>query len=311
MEKMVLGKEALDRAGAFIETKGRPLEKARFHYHFRGGPAGDVMAELKKFQNRDGGFGKALEPDVRALESSALCTSVAFQLIREIRTDASDAMASTAIGYLLDTFDNTGIVWRIIPETTGNSPHPPWWEQEGLAERFNNFSLNPTAELLGYLYQYGKDVVPQDRLLTIWDRVLSCLSDLEKIEMHDFFCCKRLIETEGLDAKLKTQLVDNIQRLVMSTISLESAEWSEYGLQPVQVANSPDSPFFEAVRDVVAENLDYDIRTQQEDGSWAANFSWLGMYPDEFEKVKLEWAGVQAVEKLITLKNYARIQGVA
>ncbi len=311
MGELILGKEALDRARAFIETKGRPLEKARFHYHFQGGPAAAVMTELKKFQNRDGGFGQALEPDLRAPESSALATSVAFQLLREIGADASDAMASAAIGYLLDTFDNTGMVWRIIPGTAGNSPHPPWWEQEGLAERFGNFSLNPTAELSGYLYQYGRDVMPQEQLLTLWSKILSFLGDLEKIEMHDFLCCKRLIETEGLDAKLKTQLVDNIQRLVMSTISLESSEWSEYGLQPVQVADSPDSPFFEAVRDAVAENLDYDIRTQQADGSWAANFSWLGTYPDEFEKVKLEWAGVQAVEKLIALKKYGRIQGVA
>jgi len=308
--KMILSRGSLKNARAFIEAKARPLEKARLHYHFDGGLATDVVEELAKFQNSDGGFGNALEPDLRTPESSALATSIAFQLFREIDLGTSDAMAPSGARYLVDTFDDVRMTWRIIPKTAENSPHAPWWGQAGREENFNIFSLNPTAELLGYLFEYGKDVVPPDQLLTIWRKILSHLGNLDKIEMHDFLCCKRLAETTGLDAGLKAQLIDNLRRLLENTISLQSSQWLKYGLRPIQVADSPKSPFFESLRDAVMENLDFEVKTQQENGSWVPTWSWGDNYPDVWEKAKIEWSGALTVEKLIVLKRYGRIEGM-
>jgi hypothetical protein len=41
----------------------------------------------------------------------------------------------------------------------------------------------------------------------------------------------------------------------------------------------------------VEENLDYEIITQQEDGSWPATWSWGDNYPDVWSKVKINWFG--------------------
>ena len=46
------------------------------------------------------------------------------------------------------------LTWRIIPVSATDSPHAPWWNQASLAEAFNSFRLNPTAELLGYFYEH-------------------------------------------------------------------------------------------------------------------------------------------------------------
>nr|HMN27151.1 hypothetical protein [Caldilineaceae bacterium] len=59
-------------AQRYLSQFGRPLDQERFHLFFAGGSAQAVLAELAKFQNEDGGFGHALEPDMRAAASSAL-----------------------------------------------------------------------------------------------------------------------------------------------------------------------------------------------------------------------------------------------
>jgi hypothetical protein len=307
---MMLSKMAFVRGLRFIEEKGRPLEVARMRFHFEAAPAKDVVAELQKFQNKDGGFGKALEPDLRAPESSALGTSIAFQILREIGGEAGDDLTSAAIQYLLRTFDHKSMTWRIIPQEAEKSPHAPWWTQAGLEEGFNAFLLNPTAELLGYLFDYGQDI-PQALLSSLSDEILVRLGALDKIEMHDFLCCKRLAETENLDASFKARLLDNLARLLDRAVSREPSQWAGYSLRPLQVADRPQSSFFEALRDVIVENLDYEISAHQEDGSWAPTWSWGDKFPDEWEKAKLDWAGVLTVEKLLTLKRYGRIAGLA
>jgi hypothetical protein len=309
-KNIMLSKNAFERSRKFIEEKGRPLEAARLRFHFDRVPARQVVAELEKFQNDDGGFGKALEPDLRTPESSALGTSIAFQIFREIGRDAAEGIASSAIRYLLNSFDDKKMVWRIVPTAAEKSPHAPWWTQAGLEKSFNAFLLNPTAELLGSLFDYRKDV-PQALLSSLSDEILVRLGALDKIEMHDFLCCKRLAETENLAASFKVKLVDHLARLLDGVVSREPSQWAMYGLKPLQVADRPQSPFFEMLRDVIAENLDYELATQQEDGSWPVTWSWGDTFPDDWEKAKVEWAGVLTVEKLLTLKRYGRIEGLA
>ena len=62
----------------------RPLEQQLYRYHFDGGTAAEVITELARFQNADGGFGHGLEPDLRLAGSSVIATTVALQRCREI-----------------------------------------------------------------------------------------------------------------------------------------------------------------------------------------------------------------------------------
>src|SRR5215510_6949861 len=138
---MLLTKSAFERGKQFIKTQRRPLDVARLHFHFEGGPASAVFAELKKLQNVDGGFGHALETDLRAPESSAVCTSIAFHILRDVG-EKSQNLSGPAIQYLLRTFEGDKFRWRIIPKEVENSPHAPWWSQDGLEESFAGFAFN-------------------------------------------------------------------------------------------------------------------------------------------------------------------------
>ena len=50
------------RIAAFLKGQARPLEQKLYAYHVEGGALTDVLGELARFQNSDGGFGHALVP---------------------------------------------------------------------------------------------------------------------------------------------------------------------------------------------------------------------------------------------------------
>ena len=59
------GEERLGRAREFIWRNGRLLDRHLFACLFDGGQREPVLAALRAYQNADGGFGNALEPDKR------------------------------------------------------------------------------------------------------------------------------------------------------------------------------------------------------------------------------------------------------
>lgn len=76
--------ESFDQARHFIKTQARPLDRALFEHRFEGAPAETVLSQLALFQNADGGFGRALEPDLRTPSSSALATGIGLRLLKEL-----------------------------------------------------------------------------------------------------------------------------------------------------------------------------------------------------------------------------------
>ena len=105
MTAIMLSKEAFEASRRFVETTARPLEIARLSCHFEGASDESVLAALGEYRNADGGFGHALEPDLRANESSALCTSIAFQVLRSTQARPDEAFVRASINYFLETMD--------------------------------------------------------------------------------------------------------------------------------------------------------------------------------------------------------------
>ena len=306
----MLSGDAFRRAREFVESRARPVDVAHMRFHFDSAPANVVAEELGKYQNVDGGVASAFALDITAPESSALATSGAFQYLREIGPGLFEAMASKAVRYLVDTFDRDNGVWRIIPDSVEDSPHAPWWNRSGLEQAFGSFKLNPTAEILGYLYDW-RESLAEPLIERLSPEVLDRLGGLEEIEMHDFLCCKRLAGTEGLEPEFSATLLAHLLRLLPTTVSTDSSQWAAYVLQPLQVADSTDSHFYEHLSEAVEENLDYMVATQEDDGSWSPAWNWGGQFPDEWEVAKVEGVGQLTVENLLVLKEYGRIEGVA
>jgi len=308
-KQMKLNRNAFDLALNFVEAKGRSLEGARLKYHFHDGPLDNVVKSLQSFQNDDGGFGNAIEPDLRAPESSVTGTSVAFQIMRECDLTGFGKMPADAVEYLLNTFDESKLMWRSIPKSADDSPRAPWWNQKDREDVFDFFSLNPTAEILGYLYDYKKQT-PTGMLSQVTDRVVNHLSGLDRIEMHELICCHHLVNARALPEDIRDRIREKLKELTVGTIECDPTQWKGYSLRPLYVVDRPESPFMVGLEEAVAKNLDYEIESQNDDGSWTPTWTWGSAFPDIWEVACQEWSGVITLEKLLILQRFGRISGI-
>ncbi len=309
MTKTLLTHKSFESSRHFLESQARPLETALFRHYFDGASITPVLDALTSFQNPDGGFGHALEPDLRTNDSSALCTSVAFQILRSIHASASESLVKSGVAYLLSTLNRQTGHWQIISSSAGQSPHAPWWDTTGREQEFASFSLNPTAELLGYLYDY-LDETYREILLSLTEHVLSYLAGQDKIIMHDLLCCLRLLQTESLPLEFRQPLRQKLAQLIDGALTYDPSQWKNYGLRPLQVIDDPASLFMPGREGVVEANLDYEISTQNEDGSWSPNWTWSDLFPEVWPTACREWSGVITLDKLLILKHFHRIEGM-
>lgn len=307
----LLSRERYAQARKYLLSSARPLEAAVFRYRFEESTAEAVFAELAKYQNSDGGFGKALEPDLRSPASSPLATTAGLQRLRMLNAPAQNPLVYGAIHYLVTAYDPAYQSWPLVPPASEAAPHAPWWNQEGLADRFGNFAVNPRAEVLGYLHEFADESDAQAATLrdTLTPIVFQdLLQRTESLSGDAFMCCQRLVESPGLPNNMAVDLQRWLLRMAGSAVATDPATWNGYVLQPLQVAPNRTAPMGIPLAHVLPANLDFVIDGQTEDGSWAPSWSWLGAYPKDWALSEREWRGVLTLERLEWLHAYDRIQ---
>jgi hypothetical protein len=80
-----LTKDAFAAAERYMDLHARLIDRLRFAHRFRGGPTGPVLSVLRGYQNPDGGFGNAIEPDLRGSVGQPQGVEMAFWVL-EIST---------------------------------------------------------------------------------------------------------------------------------------------------------------------------------------------------------------------------------
>jgi hypothetical protein len=75
----------IDHAAAenFIWSAARLVDRHRYSVLFADGPAELVVEALRGYRNPDGGFGHALEPDLRCPASQPAPTLYALEILNE------------------------------------------------------------------------------------------------------------------------------------------------------------------------------------------------------------------------------------
>ncbi len=305
---MKLSSASLKRAIAFIRNEGRPLEKAMVHHLFDGGPKNRILEELVKFQNPDGGFGNALEPDLRSSESSALCTSFALELFADLNVTCGEPMIKKAIEFLMRTYDRDNHVWRIIPETAEASPHAPWWNNNRLEETFGNFLANPRANICGYLFHYH-ELTSKDFRTDLLTRILAHMeTEEDKVSGDTLLCYLSLSQCNNLPMDASALLKQKLVQMIPASIETDNTKWGEYCLKPTWAVKSPHSPYHHLIAEAIDKNLDYEIQNQEEDGSWKPFWNWAGAYPQDWQSAEREWRGKITLDVLRVLAAFGKME---
>ena len=116
----------LDAAERFIWTNARLIERHRFAHLFKGAPPEPVVEAVRPYQNPDGGFGNALEPDLRTPTSQPIAVNSALEDLDEAGA-FGDPMVERACDWLVTIRHPDGGVPFVLP-TAAPHPRAPWWE---------------------------------------------------------------------------------------------------------------------------------------------------------------------------------------
>lgn len=305
----ILSREAFGRAADYLRNEARPLEQALFAYDFEGGGRTAVLAALVPYQNGDGGFGRALEPDMRAEASSVVATTVALDILRRVGATEETSGLPAALVYLMDNYNVETGRWPIISPAVEDAPHAPWWEFAASAANFRDFWANPRASVVGYLWQFRKLVPSPFVEVTLRSAATDLLTYAQTMEMHDLLCYVDLLATEDLPGEMRENMIDKLRRVVARSVVMDPAGWNDYNLKPLTVVHSPQSELAAAVPPATLDaNLDYLIDAQAPDGTWPPNWSWEFVNAGAWAAAEREWRGVLTLRNLATLRAFGRIE---
>jgi len=295
----------------WIYRNARPLDLARWQYHFEGGSKEAVVNCLTAYQNVDGGFGHALEADAWNPNSSPIQTFHALEILREIGfTDREHKLVQGILSYLSSGKDMEGDVWFDNIPSNNEYPHAPWW-QVG-SESLSHDRFNPTAGLAGFVLCYGeKDCRRYEQCLQIAKDGLAYLLQTKTINMHVLMCfiamleyCEQAELTDSIDLVV---LKHRLGELVRETITMDTDSWAtSYVCKPSNFLNSPDSPFFSEIKEVAEFEADFIENNRNHEGVWEVTWGW-GNYPDEWAISKTWWKGHIAIKNMLYLKNFNKI----
>lgn len=294
---MKLSRNGFIRARNFIMNNARPLDQSLFRYHFENGSKEDVMEELSKFQNPDGGFGHGIEPDLRLSASSPFATSVGLQYYIEANGDAESDMVKMAIEYLVSTYDAENDFWPFTFLDVNDEAHAPWWHLEKIEPPKDDRWANPSAEIAGYLARYSH-YVPKEILANVNRRVNAILNQSEDIvgSLYGFLCWHRVRNffPEPIRSELVRKLGRTIDRIV-PTLAENMGEIRIFWLVSDTNSLLLSHPEF------AYRMLEKEIGLQAEDGGWWPTWKWM-QYEEVWPIAEKEWAGRMTYACLRTLR---------
>ena len=119
--------------------RGRLLERRLYSCLFDSEDKEAFLSALLAYQNKDGGFGNGIEPDLMTPESTGIGLETAlsyFTLIEYI----PEATSKQILGWIDRNQDDDGFIPH-PPKTLQDYPHQPWWQNRDDSRIFTIIGL--------------------------------------------------------------------------------------------------------------------------------------------------------------------------
>ncbi|QAT39861.1 hypothetical protein [Clostridium sp. JN-9] len=294
-----------EHARNFIYKNARPLDIGRWKYLFENGSKEDILTALIAYQNEDGGFGNALEPDCWNPNSSPVQTWVATEIIKEINLkDKNHPIIQGILNYLSSGKDFDGHTWLNTVTANNDYPHAPWWNFEPSQET----SYNPTACLIGFIlkfedknskffelacvlakeaYSYFKLHFPMESMHTV-----SCF-----VELYEYI--KESSMNDLLDIKEFSAL---LHEQIKHVITYDTSKWTiDYVCKPSLFIGTKTSDFYMDNKEICDYECEFILNTQESDGTWGITWSWTD-YPEQWNISKNWWKSDLIIKNLRYIK---------
>jgi hypothetical protein len=284
----------LGAAKRFIYDDARLLERHRLAVLFDDAPVGRVLDALHPYRNDDGGWGHALEPDLRGPDSQVSSALSALELLAEMGTAADPAitpLVTETADWLASVALPDGRVPHVLPSAVGY-PAAPWMQEPS-----DNGLL--TFAIAGHLWELGVHHSWLDAA-TAW-----CWRQIEGETLVGGYTVEFAVHF--LDAVPEPDraaaAIERVRPLLRDdgTIPVEGGQDDEK-LRPLDLSSRPGAPsraLFSSGQ--ISAELDRLEREQLDDGGW--DFDFLHWSPGQ----TVEWRGIVTLGALQTLRAHGRL----
>lgn len=294
------------RAEHFVWLTARVLEQHLFAHHFRGGPADPVETALDAYRNPDGGYGHALEPDLRGPVSQPLHTARALGVLDAVGRCAGQRVERMC-RYLTSVSTADGALPAVRPEQRGYPTAP-----------FVPVVADPPSELLATGPVVG--LLHRNEVWHAWmfratDFCWQAVESLEKSHPYEIEAAVAFLDSVP-DRPRAEAAADRLGRLVRAQglAALDPDRLDAYPVSPGYAPGEHHFPYDYArtpgslarawfTDDEMARSLDHLAAQQEEDGGWPVRWRRWAPAP------ALEARPMVTIEALCTLGAYDRAIG--
>lgn len=286
----------VDAAKAFLATHGRLVDRARLDLVLGDGDGDTVLRALDGYRNADGGYGRGLEPDLRARESQPAAAMHALEVVAE--TGAPDHLPARTLCDWLErhTLPGGALPFALpIADPTGCSPF--WVEADPTAP-----SLMMTAQVAANAHRVGR----QDRAVAehpwLARATAYCLETIAAVDAaphaYELMFSIRFLDAAGRAGVEVDGLLDRLGGHLPADGRLPVAGGTEdEALHPLDLSPDADAPSRRLLADeVVAADRRRLAAGQQPDGGWTVDFD------SHSPAAALEWRGYATVAAIARLR---------
>lgn len=298
--------QPLARAEDYIWRTARALEQHRFSYHFRGAEPAPVVRALAAYQTSDGGYGFALEPDLRGPVPQPLAAAFALRMLDDVGQCTADEVAPLC-EHLGSIVTGDGGLPALHPHTSN------WPSAQAVPPDLPGVgALLSTGSIAGLLVRNGAKSAWLDGATKFCWRAIT---DLGATHPYEVEAAITFLDAAP-DRTRAEQAADKLGALVFEQQLLPLDPFSSDGraVSPgysphehhfaVDYATRPDSL---AARwftdDQLSIALDHLAQEQLADGGW--HMRWRDWAPG----TAVEWRPVVTVDALRKLQAYGRSIG--
>ncbi|MET9362446.1 hypothetical protein ABZX93_16215 [Streptomyces sp. NPDC006632] len=291
------------RAEHFIWLTARVLEQRRFAFHFLGGNADAVEAALSAYEGADGGYGHALEPDLRGPVSQPLHTAHALRVLDSVGR-LGGRRVERVCRYLTDVSTRDGALPALHPSQRGYpaAPFVPVVDDPPSA-------LLATGPVVGLLH---RNQVWHAWLFRATDFCWAAVDALETSHPYEVEAAVAFLDGAPDRARAEAA-ADRLGRLVrdQGLAVLDPARLDQWPLSPGYAPGEHHFPHDYArvpgslarrwfTDEEMGRSLDHLEAEQREDGGWPIR--WRAWAPG----TALECRPMVTIEALRTLRAYGR-----
>ena len=295
---MIVNKNA---ATKYILENARPLELAIYKYYFENESSQAIIDEISKFQNADGGFGHALEPDFLNPNSNPIATNDAIITLSRVNAlDRDSAIVQGIVKYLEshDSFNEDKKRWLFAIDSNKDYPHAIWWEKKG--DGISKF--NPSVSLAAFMVCYGNHSSLYEEIIKEGFEYLQNGGDISGDDINCYLLAYELLTKNCINDKVD---LNTFKDLLCNAIeNCICKDTSKYGVEYVPMPSvifagrylefiTPEiKPLIVAEKDILG-------KLQMEDGGFDITWKWYTPYSDEYEQARAWWRPRITIEKLL------------